>query len=109
MASFWLNLSLPVRYALIFCTNNQGLSPPWSTGIAKSTLKRSKLAIAGVAQSRQDITHVVEAFVQRGNVNIDVGMRLRELEQAVGSSDDADVAEAGDAALFQHVDGIDSG
>ena len=69
-------------------------------GMMSSMLKRSKLAVSGVAQSGHDIAHVVEAFVQRGDINIDVGMRLRELEQAVGSGDDADVAEARDSALF---------
>jgi len=48
---------------------HDGLSPS-CVDVASCMLKSSKLAVSGVTQSWQDIAHVVEAFVQRGNVTI---------------------------------------
>lgn len=43
-------------------------------------LKRSKLAVARVTKARQDIANVVQALVERRDIDVDVGMSLRQLE-----------------------------
>src|SRR2546430_2640192 len=68
---------------------------PFSSGMCS---KCSKLAVSGVTQTWQDIPTVVQAIIECRNVDVNIGMGLRQLEQAIGCCDDPYVRETGNAA-----------
>src|SRR5579883_755368 len=79
----------------------------WSCVFSDIELERSKLTIASVTQTRQDIPAIVQALVQLGDIDINIGMRLRELEQAIGRGENTNIRETRNSAFFQDSDGID--
>ena len=75
----------------------------------RCNLKCAKLTVSGVSQTGHDIANVIQGLIERRHVDVDVGVRLGELEQAVGSRDNTDIGEARDIAPLQDIDGIDGG
>src|SRR5579872_5135351 len=53
--------------------------------------KCAELAISGIAQAWQDVAAVVQAVVERADIDVDIRVRLCQLEQAIGRGDDSDV------------------
>src|SRR6266478_8957612 len=76
----------------------------FSSGIGS---KCSKLAVACITQARHDETKIVEAIIKGRDVNVNVGVGLRELEQAVGSRDNAHIGETWDTTPFEDIDRVD--
>src|SRR2546425_5869138 len=69
-------------------------------------LARTELPVAGVAEAGHDIALVVEALVERGDMDRNIGVRARKGAHSFGCGDDADVLDPLRAPLLQDVDSL---
>ena len=72
-------------------------------------LLRSEYPVAGVAQTGADIGVLVELSVQMADVDLNVGVRLGQHLEALGSGDDAHEFYALSALLLNKGDSVDGG
>ena len=65
--------------------------------------------VAGISQAGNDVTVVIQAVIQRGAVDIHVGMRFLKCVQAFRGGNGAHKFDVFWASLFNHRDGVDGG
>src|SRR5688572_440551 len=65
---------------------------------------RPELAVAGVAQAGHDVALLVELPVERGAVDVDVGMRVGDGLDALRRGDEVDEADPLRAPALEHLD-----
>src|SRR5438874_5408723 len=68
-------------------------------------LTRPELAVAGIAETGDDVTLVVEALVEGGDVDRNIGVRARERAHPLRRRDDPDVLDPLRSPLLEDVDG----
>ena len=69
-------------------------------------LQSTENSVACVAKTGHDICVLVEVIVQSRTVDIDVGMRLEHLSNALGSRNETHKNDMLCAALFEHRNSI---
>src|SRR5450755_583743 len=98
----------------IFCSENASegvdtMNQSFKTASKMGVLECAELAVSGVAQARHDIAQIVQALVERRDIDIDIRMSLHQVLQAERRGDNADVRETRNAAPLENVDGVDRG
>ena len=66
----------------------------------------SENPVAGIAEAGKDIRIVVELTVNTAYIDLDIGMSLRELVDALGCCDDAHELDMGSAVILDGIDRI---
>ena len=69
----------------------------------------TKDSVARIAQTGNDVAVIVELLIDRADVDIDVGMILLNLGNALGRADQAHEADVFAAAVLQELDARSSG
>ena len=72
-------------------------------------LEGAEEAVAAIAEAGEDIAAFVEAFVEHGDDDFDVGVGRRKGLDAFGGGEDGDDGEVADALALEEIDGVGEG